>query len=290
MFGYVRPLLNRLSEKDRSLYQSAYCGLCHVMGKKYGWLTRFSLNYDFAFLAVLLYGEKKDTTACSARCPAHPFRKPACCLCGDALELAADESVILTWHKLTDDIEDKNLIAAIPARLLRCLFGRAYRRARSARPAFDRKVGEQLAALRNLEKARSTNLDRVADTFAILLAAAADACFEEPHRRAVEQLLYHLGRWIYLVDAWDDLDEDVKSGRYNPLYARFEGRIAENRDYIETTMTHSVRLCSAAANLIDFGACTEIVSNVLCLGLPAVQKAVLDGDWKELRTVREKRK
>lgn len=290
MFGYVRPLLNQLSEGDRSLYKHAYCGLCHVMGKRYGWLSRFSLNYDLAFLAVLLYGEAGDTTTCLARCPVHPFRKPMCCLCGDSLELAADESLILTWHKLSDDVADKGFIAGLPARFLRFLFGGAYRRACNIRPEFDHKVGEQLDKLRQLEASRSPNLDRAADTFAVLLAAAAGACAEESHRRAVEQLLYHLGRWIYLVDAWDDLAEDVKKGRYNPLDTRFEGRAAENREYIETTMTHSVRLCAAAANLVDFGAWTEIVNNVLRLGLPAVQKAVLDGKWKELRTVREKRK
>ena len=290
MFGYVRPLLNQLSEEDSARYKSAYCGLCHVMGRRHGLLARFSLNYDFAFLAVLLYGGEGDTLTCSLRCPFHPIRKPKQCLCGDSLELATDESVILTWHKLNDDVEDKSFFASFPARILRLLFRKAYRRAGNAQPEFDRKVKAQLSKLKELEDCRSHNLDRTADMFAVLLAAAAGFCSDDARRRAMEQLLYHLGRWIYLVDAWDDLDEDLKKGRYNPLDVRFDGRAAENREYIETTMTHSLRLCGSAANLVDFGRWTEIVNNVIHCGLPAVQTAVLEGRWKELRKVREKRR
>lgn len=291
MFGYVRPVLNRLSEEEKRRYQSAYCGLCHTMGKRHGWLSRFTLNYDFTFLAILLYGGEGDCASCCMRCPAHPFRKPQECICGKTLELAADESMILTWYKLTDDVNDKNFVAGLPARFLRLLFNRSYRRAATVLPEFDCCVREQLEKLRELECVKSSQLDRTADTFASVLAAAAGDCGgDEVRARAMKELLYHLGRWIYLVDAWDDLEDDTKKGRYNPLDARFQGQAYREREYVETTMTHSVRLVGAAANLIGFGAWGSIVDNVIYAGLPTVQGAVLDGRWKELRTVREKRK
>lgn len=290
MFGYVRPALNRLSAEEKERYKSAYCGLCHAMGKRHGWLARFTLNYDFAFLAVLLYGGEGERDSCLRRCPAHPLRKPKTCICGNALDTAADESVILTWHKLTDDISDKSFFGGIPARLLRFGLRRAYRRAALQQPAFDCKVRENLAQLEELESARSPKLDRAADTFASLLAAAADCCAEENRRRAMKQLLYHLGRWIYLVDAWDDLKEDRRTGRYNPLDARFSGQAEAERAYVETTMTHSARLIRSAAVLVEFGPWTEIVYNVIDCGIPAAQCAVLEGRWKELRSAREKRK
>lgn len=290
MFGYVRPVMNRLGQEQRDAYQSAYCGLCHAMGKRHGWLARFTLNYDFAFLAILLsQGQSSVCGVCKARCPAHPLRAPRQCLAGSGLEIAADESVILTWYKLTDDVQDHGWFAALPYRLLRGLFRGAYRRAAQARPEFDRKVSLGMERLRQLEAEGSPKLDRVADAFASILAAAAwGELGEESTRRAVEQLLYHLGRWIYLVDAWDDLEEDLKKGRYNPLNARFSGRAAQERDYVETTMTHSGRLCTSAANLVDFGSWTPVVENILFIGLPVVQSAVLDGRWKEMRKIREK--
>lgn len=284
MFGYVRPVLNLLSEEDRRAYQSAYCGLCHTMGKRHGWLARFTLNYDFTLLALLHYGCSKSCEVMDRKCPLHPLQKKRTCLCGEPLEAAADESVILTWHKLSDDIVDCGFWVGLPARVLRRLLRKGYRRAASAQPEFDRSVCCEMQKLRELELKRSSQLDRVADTFAKILSGAAHSCALECNcERAMEQMLYHLGRWIYLVDAWDDLKSDCKSGRYNPLAIRFSGHAEEERDYIETTMTHSVRLIHASANLIDFGVWQPIIENILFHGLPTVQNAVLEGNWKALR-------
>lgn len=289
MFGYIRPVLDRLDEGQRDAYQSAYCGLCHALGKRHGWMARFTLQYDFTFLAILLTaGAAGDRLSCR-RCPAHPWRKPRACLCGAQMEAAADQSMILTYHKLSDDVDDHGLITGLPYRVLRRLFRGAYRRAAAAQQSFDRQVVGGLARLRQMEAERSPELDRVADAFARILASASAAYPEgSPVARMLGELLYHLGRWIYLMDAWDDLDEDRRSGRYNPLDARFEGRAREERDYIETTVTHSARLAGAAANLMELGSWTPVVENILYLGLPAVQSAVLDGRWKEMRQTRRK--
>ncbi len=291
MFGYVRPVLNQLEPEQKEAYKGVYCGLCHAMGKRYGWLARFTLNYDFTLLALLHYGadDCKETVCC--RCPAHPFRRPRNCVCGEALERAADQSMILTWYKLCDDVNDHGVFRGFPARVLKCLFAHGYRVAAQRQPEFDAKVQENLERLCVLELQRSPQLDRVADTFAAILAAAAKED-DLQKQRIMEQLLYHLGRWIYLVDAWDDLRDDIEKGRYNPLDVRFGGKAAEEREYVETTMTHSMRLIHAAANLLELGPWKSLADNILCVGLPTVQRAVLDGSWKEMkkqrRTVHER--
>ena len=101
--------------------------------------------------------------------------------------------------------------------------------------------------------------------------------------RILEELLYHLGRWIYLMDAWDDLEDDRRHKRYNPLDARFQGRAREEKEYLNLTAVHSARLAGSAANLMELGNWMPIVENILYLGLPTVQNAVLDGRWKEMR-------
>ena len=287
MFGYVRPALGRLSPEQREAYQGVYCGLCHALGKRHGPLARLTLQYDFTFLAILLAAGEGGGRACR-RCPVHPFRRPRSCAAGSRVDAAADQSIILTWHKLSDDVADHGFITGLPCRFARLLFRRAYRRAAQAQGGFDRQVREGLARLRELEEGRSPRIDRAADAFANILACAARAVPEERTRRVLEQLLYHLGRWVYLMDAWDDLDDDRKNGRYNPLDARFQGRARENRDYLETTAVHSLRLAGSAAELLEAGEWTPVVENILYIGLPAVQSAVLDGSWSEMRKTRRR--
>lgn len=284
MFGYVRPVLNRLSDDERKQYKSAYCGLCHVMGQRHGFLARCTLNYDFTLLAMLHYAASGSSMCTCKRCPIHPFRKEMNCLSGASLEAAADQSMILTWYKLCDDIQDCSFVKGIPARFLRRLFRKGYLRAAAARPDFDRNVRREMERLKRLEHEQSPSIDLTADTFANILSFAAEDCIlETGSKRALEQLLYQLGRWIYLVDAWDDLRDDIDAGRYNPLNARFSGKAFDEISYVETTMTHSVRLIQSAANLLEFGLLKNVIENILFLGLPAVQKAVLEGRWKEVR-------
>ena len=282
MFGYVRPALAQLSETDQQAYRGAYCGLCHVMGRRHGFWSRMTLNYDFTFLAIL-FSTQGETCWEERRCPVHPLRKKRSCLCGASLERAADASILLTWYKLQDDVQDKGFFAGLPARLLGWFFARSARRAKVNCQGFAAQVEKGLAHLAYLEKERSAQLDRAADAFACILRAAAPETGGEGERRVMEQLLYHLGRWIYLVDAWDDLAEDKAAGRYNPRDVRFQGQAEEERAYVSTTMTPSLRLAISAANLLEPGRWQAVIQHILYQGLPAVQEAVLSGHWKELK-------
>ena len=288
MFGYVRPALGRLDQEQRDAYQSVYCGLCHALGRRHGPLARLTLRYDFTFLAILLTAGAGSGGRICRRCPVHPLRKPRSCLAGGALDAAADRAVHEMVDLLHDDVADHGFFAGLPYRFLRLVYRRAYRRAAGAQPAFDAQVREGLARLEALEAAGSPQLDRAADAFAQILACAAQAAPREGERRAMGQLLYHLGRWIYLMDGWDDLDEDRKRGRYNPLDARFGGQARDSRDYLETTASHSLRLAGSAAELLEMGDWAPVVENVIYTGLPAVQGAVLDGRWHDMRDIRRK--
>ena len=157
----------------------------------------------------------------------------------------------------------------------------AYRKAAGLQPEFDRTVRERLEMLSALEQDACSSIDRVADTFAVILQNAAPKTGDAVRDRVLSQLLYHLGRWIYLIDAQDDLEEDRHSGNYNAVLARFgsEG----DMEAMDRTLRHSRNLMCSAAQLTDFGCRWPIIENILYLGLPLVQRAVLDGSWKQIQ-------
>ena len=281
MFGYVRPSAQRLSEADKRRFAAAYCGLCRTLGERCGLAARFILNYDFVFLTALLWPAEAPAPLCRG-CIAHPLRARGYFPANEALALAADESVILAWWQLQDALADPGRGRG-KYRAAAAALGGAYRRARACRPAFDRATRQHLERLRALEEAGCPTLDEPADAFARLLAGAAGETADPVKSRVLEQLLYHLGRWIYLVDAADDLAEDFASGSYNPLIFRFalaEGRLTEEaRGSLVRTLDHSIRLMSAAYELWDFGDWSPMIQATLYEGLFLVGRSVLEGTF-----------
>lgn len=289
MFGYVRPVMDRLSTEERERFQGVYCGLCHTLGERYGWTARLFLNYDLAFLAMLL--EKEPCTCGRKSCMVHPIAKRPCAPCSTALDTTADMSVILAWWQVQDGIADHGFFSSLKYRAASLLLRRAYRKARKNRPDFDAHTQKCLQELSALEKERCASIDAVADTFARLLSGAASEENDPTRQRVLEQMLYHLGRWIYLADAADDLKKDLKSGSYNPLPLRYnlqgDTLTQESRQELAGTMDQSIRVIAAAFELADFGDYTAIIEGVVYEGLYVVGSAVLDGTFRK-RKKREK--
>ena len=173
MFGYVRPLRPELKCRDFDLYRATYCGLCRSLRRRYGPAAPMFLNYDFTFLALLLWQPEERFQPCQGRCHANPLVKKDMCPDSPALELAADESIILTYWKLTDSIQDDGLAKGMLARSLELLLRSAYRRAAGRCPGFDRAVRAGLEDLSRLEREWCPSIDRTADAFAQLLQSAA---------------------------------------------------------------------------------------------------------------------
>ena len=282
MFGYVRPSLAKLSEEDKDRFNRAYCGLCRALGERYGQAARMILNYDFTFLAILLWpGETPEPLAKS--CIAHPLGKRPYYPGNPALELAADESVILAWWQAQDAISDPGK-GKMKYRAASLALKSAYETARARRPEFDGVVREQLSRLGELEEANCPSIDLPADAFAKILSAGAAEAGHPVKRRVLEQLLYHLGRWVYLIDAADDLADDFASGSYNPLLRRYGltagGLSEEARKDLTVSLDHSIRLMGAAYELWDFGIWKPVIQSVVYEGLFLVGAAVLEGTFQ----------
>lgn len=280
MFGYVRPALDKLDQENKDRYQAAYCGLCHTLQRRYGLAARLFLNYDLSFLAMLL-GPRCDST--DRHCLVHPVRRRPCACRSEALDTAADLSVILLWWQLQDGIADHGFLKGLKYRIAAGLLRRSYRRAAKRQPEFDKSSRAGLDELSRLERENCPSIDRPADCFARLLSQAAVGEPAADRRRVLEQMLYHLGRWIYLVDAADDLERDLQSGSYNPLARRFpleNGALTEqSRQELGQTLDQSVRMMAAAFELTDFGEYEKVIESVVYAGLYLVGAAVLNGTF-----------
>lgn len=291
MFGYVRPAAQRLTEEQQLRFEGAYCGLCHTLGRRYGLAGRMILNYDLTFLAMLL--SEGAAERCTKRCVIHPVKGRPCACGGSAFELAADMSVILTWWQIQDGIADHGFFGGLKYRAASLLLRRAYRKAKTRCPAFDERTRRHLQELSRLEGEGCPSLDAAADTFAQLLSGAAEEVAEPVKRRVLGQLLYHLGRWIYLIDAADDLKKDIKTGSYNPLPLRYvlpgDTLTDTARQELAQTLDGSIQAMAAAFELWDFGEYGPVIESTVYQGLYAVGTAVLDGTFHQKKNAVQKK-
>ena len=290
MFGYLRPLRGELRVREYEMYRANYCGLCHALGRRCGFVSRLTVNYDLTFLAMLFAEpgapEPGKPELGRSRCIVSPLKKLPYIRNDPALDTAADYSVILAYWKLRDTVKDEGFWKSMGARFMLLLLGLAYRRARARAADFDAAVRENLTELSRLESENCDSIDRTSDSFARILVSTVQGS-GGARQRALEQLLYHTGRLIYLLDAVDDLKEDCAAGRYNPLIHRYELQDDELREddsaALRNTMEHSIGLCGAAYELLDISVWSDILSNIIYGGLPHITDRVFAGEGAEDR-------
>lgn len=284
MFGYVRCAKQELRVRDYDRYYAAYCGVCGHLGKGYGFFSRFLVNYDMTFLYLLLASVKPAAQTTRCWCPARVVCSKPCVDDAALLDYVAAVDVILCRHKLEDNIADSGFFKASAYRFAKLLTARGYRKAKNKLPEFDRLIREHLSVLQLLEQERSGSIDRTADAFAQILSECAGLYDDPAVRRPMAQLLYHVGRFIYLVDALDDLEQDCKTGNYNPLRYRFvpeNGKLsAQDSQYMSDILNGSINTCGAALELLPLQTGRELLENILYLGLPLVLKAVQNGEFR----------
>lgn len=286
MFGYVRIYKPELRIREYEQYEGIYCALCRQLGKRYGILARLVLSYDLTFLALLRIAldEKNCPSFSRRRCTCNPFKK--CSFCGENrhIDEAADITAILMYHKLCDTVADEGPVLSAFARLALLLLSGARKKAAKRLPHIDEKV---MTAMKRQAEAESANAgtDAAADPTASILAELASMpASSEAEKRTLSRFGYCLGRWIYLIDAVDDMEKDAAKSRFNPF---LDGNTKESVDFpalrksAEASLNASLAECISAYNLLDIRRFDEILRNVLELGLPHVQKLAVAGKLSE---------
>jgi len=274
LFGYIKPLADDLKMREFELYKSFYCGLCKTMGV----FARVTLNYDMVFLAlvrVALSGGKIENK--SFRCALKPWKKRAYIKSNESLAYSASIAGILTYYKCIDDRRDtKNKLKKFIFSLISVFFLRGKNKACARYPELDEKIKESLENLNNLEKNKCASIDETAAAFAGLMQTAASFGLES-NARIAEQIGWHLGRWLYIIDAIDDLSKDLKKREYNAFieYYGDKNKFAQDLDNIKYSLTSSLEQINTAFSLLADSPVSPIILNIINLGLCDVQEKIL---------------
>ncbi len=284
MFGYVKPLVPELKVKENELYKATYCGLCKAMGKTTGCLSKMTLNYDFAYLALMRYVlEGRKATAKMRRCAVHPFKKQPMLDTDDTLRYCARSSVILTRLKLKDNINDSYGLARIKAKIAGLLRIFLKKTDKELLP-LEEKVCDLIDELSKLEREKCGFIDTVADIFGKILAEIASFGLEGVNKRIAVDIGVHLGRWIYVMDACDDYYDDIKKSSYNPLIYSFGTELSDENKYaLRCAAMLELEALSRATELLDYSSHEDvygIIKNVLYLGMVSQTDKIL-GTEKE---------
>lgn len=260
MFGYVVADRSNLTQVQVARYRECYCGLCRAIGQRHGQHSRLSLTYDMTFLVLLLdslYEPHVDAGA--SRCLVHPVRKQLHRV-SKYTEYAADLNVALAYYNCLDDWQDDH---SVPKLLYAKSLSKPFGEIQERWPRQCAVMAETLAALGELEQAKSADLDAVSGLFGQLMAALFTP-EEDRWQATLAQLGNTLGRFIYVMDACLDQRSDEHHKRYNPI-TEFE-RVNGSFDG-EQTLTMLIGDCALAFERLPLEQDLDLLRNILYSGV-----------------------
>lgn len=261
MFGYIIVNKPELRVREFDEYMAYYCGLCHTLKSKYGLRGQISLSYDLTFLAMFLTGlYEPDTRKQPCKCVFHPFEKRNR-IENELLEYAADMNVLLTYYKCRDDWEDERKAdrAAYGA-----LLKRAYHELKEKYPGKCAEIETQFAILAKAEEKQEDDIDRLAGCFGRILAEIF-VYREDEWKDEVRQIGFMLGRFIYILDAYDDLEKDGKKGAFNPFLKKYKNPGFD--EWIRDILTLAASTCAREFEKLPIIENIEILRNILYSGI-----------------------
>lgn len=261
MFGYVTANSEELKIKDYNFYRSCYCGLCRTLKSRHGFVAPLTLSYDMTFVVLLLSALYEDPfREGSCRCIVHPARKHTT-RTNKWSEYAADMTILTAYHNLMDDWQDdKNAGHLAIAKTLE----HAYKKVARQYPDQEKAIRLYMEKTAESEKRGDTDLDLVSGftgEFLGTLFAVEDDVWKE----SLYKTGFYLGKFIYLMDALDDLEKDKKNGAYNPLIGLSSKKDFEA--YIENTLVMMMAECSKNFELLPIIQYTDILRNILYSGV-----------------------
>ena len=272
MFGYIIVNKAEMKFKEFDVYHSYYCGLCRALKERYGGLGQLSLSYDMTFILMLLTElYEPETKVDRCRCFAHPFEQHETRR-NILTEYVADMNVLFTCYKCQDDWEDEKKFS-------RLVYGRLLEgKSKKARELYEEKVRTISLLMHRFseeEKKGCADIDTMAGLFGEVMAEIV-ACREDEWSENLKRLGFFLGKFIYLMDAYEDVEEDIKKDNFNPLKKMYESPDFEENCRMILTMMMSE--CCKEFEKLPIVDNADILRNILYSGV-----------WCRYEMVRNKR-
>ncbi len=262
MIGYITINKEELKVKELGVYQAFYCGVCQDIRENYGHIPRMTLSYEMTFLAMLLssvYDERPKPEKLS--CLMHPVEKRFA-LRNKYTRYAADICVIAAYHNLMDNwMDDKNKKSLVFAGLIK----RANKKAAAKNKEAARAVVRCIKETRKAEKSKDMSLDLASGITGRMLGSIFQYKSDDVWSGELERMGFFLGKFIYLMDAYDDIEDDEKNASYNP-FARLskQENFEEYSKEILTMMAAEAAVSFERLPVIDY---VDILGNVLYSGI-----------------------
>lgn len=283
MFGYILPEKPEMKIKEFELFRAYYCGVCKSIGRRYGQLKRFLLNYDSTFLAVLIASAAgEQPSAGKERCIAHPVVKRHIVKRSGIVDYASDINILLAYYNLEDNRRDEGSLSSGAALVL---LRRAHGKLKRIYPEKCRIIESRLEELHRLESQGCPSMDMAAEPFARLMeevTAYGPLCADEKIEKVLRWIGYNLGKWIYILDAYDDLEKDIRRKSYNPLVNQYKyenGDIIEFknriRERVEFNLTYSLNQIAGAFELLEAKVNRGILENIIYMGMLRKTETIL---------------
>ena len=273
MFGYIVINKAEMKFKDYDMYHSYYCGLCKRLKECYGRRGQMTLSYDMTFLIVLLTGlYEPETDVDIVNCIAHPFEKHTA-RTNAYSDYAASMNLILTYYKCMDDWNDERkkksyaVMQALKPKM---------KEINEQYPEKISRVRTNLQKLSILEMENEQNIDLMAGLFGEIMAELF-AYRHDEWETSLRKIGFFLGKFVYLMDAYEDVEKDIKTGNYNPFKQMFE----EDKDFAEdirSLLTLMMAECSREFEKLPILLHADILRNILYSGV-----------WQKYVLVTEKR-
>ena len=289
MFGYVKTDKPEMKIKEYETYRGLYCSLCKAMGKHFGIFARLTLSYDITFLVITRLSFMGTLPRFeNSRCPFNPSKKcNYCCNTDEELRYASAVSMMMFYHKVKDNISDGSVLKRLLMYLVLPWARIKYKKAKKMYVEVAEMIEECMSKQSDTEKKNSANTDEASHNSAEALGKITAYNIADPEGN-IYRFGYGVGKWVYLTDAFDDTEKDLRDKSYNVFVNKYNLIKESYTDEIKADITATINMSSVifidAYENIKNKTLTPIMENIIYEGMHKSIDRILKGENKDKKS------